>query len=279
MKLIRRVKLFYRPDNIRARFWVKKITAWLKTKYPSVVLTDKNPEAVIALGGDGTILEAAGTYRKLHPIILGLNLGTVGFLAAAREPKQFMPTLQSFFKGSYAVADRMMIYAEVVRNKKVVHTMNALNEISVQNPLGMVELEVGIEGYPMQFIRGTGVLVASATGSTAYNLSAHGPIVMPDIKCLIITELLDHNMPTPSIVVKHTKKIYLKVKSFRKHGLLVVRKGNMDAETILAGDGESIFPLMEGDVVHVKESPHFIKFAEIDPHYFFKSLQEKFSFK
>ena len=274
-----RVALFYRPDNKKAVLWAKKIKSRLASRRPAINLTDSNPKIVIVLGGDGTILEAARRYERFRPIIVGLNLGKVGFLASVRDTKQFLPSIKKFFDGRYHIAERSMLKALVKRRGKTVFETNALNEMVLQNPLGMVEAEVEIEGYPMQFIRGSGVLVSTSTGSTAYNLSAHGPIVTPDIKCFIVTELLDHNVPTPSLVIKDTKEIKLKVLWFRKRGLLAMRRNNTDADTLLIGDGESIFPLAQGDVVAIKKSPHTIKFAELDPHYFFKSLQEKFAFR
>jgi NAD+ kinase len=142
----------------------------------------------------------------------------------------------------------------------------------------MVEMNVLIEGYRAQTIRGSGALVSTATGSTGYNLSANGPIVMPNIRCFIITEILDHNTPTPSIIVKYNKQVTLEVVSFRKRNLLSVYRDTV-ADTVLLGDGGAIFPLLPGDKIIVKNSPHFVKFAELDPDYFFKSLQKKFSFR
>lgn len=276
---IKRVVVFYRPDNRNAAVWAKRVRAWLLKNRSKIKLGSKKPELVLVLGGDGTILEAARRYEKSHPIIFGLNLGKVGFLASVRSENDFLPALQKFFEGECSVAERMMLNAKVRRGKKIVFSGNALNEIAVQNPMGMVEAEVDIEKYPAQYIRGSGILVATATGSTAYNLSAHGPIVMPEIKCMILTEILDHNVPTPSIVIKHDREIAVKILSFRQRGLLSVSKTRTKADTILVADGETIFPLRKDDLVFIKKSPHFVRFAEIDKSYFFKSLQEKFGFK
>lgn len=280
MKILpRKISVFYRPDNKKAVIWAKKITSWLGKHQPKIRITDKQPQAVIVLGGDGTILQAARHFERSHPVILGLNLGTVGFLASVRETKQFMSALQRFFEGRYAVARRMMLNAEVIRKRKKVFKTNALNEMAIQNLLGVVEAEVNIDGYVAQFIRGSGLLISSATGSTAFNLSAHGPIVMPDIRCLIITELLDHNLPTPSMVVGPDKKVSLHIISFKRNSALELRKGGRTVNTVLIGDGDTLFPLQKDDVVVLKESPHFVEFAELDPHYFLKSLKEKFAFK
>ena len=102
---------------------------------------------------------------------------------------------------------------------------------------------------------------------------------MPDIKCLIITELLDHSIPTPSVVVKYHNNISIKVINFKKRGILSLSKTKQKIDVIISADGESIFPLEVGDEVAIQSSPHLIKFAELEKHYFFKSLEEKFGFR
>lgn len=273
------ISFVYRPGNKPALDWVKKITLWLNKKYPKIKIVDKKAKILLVLGGDGTILETARKYQNHGSKILGLNLGQVGFLASIRDEKNFIPGLDKFFKGNFSVIQRMMLKANVVRKDKIVFTTNALNEMAVQNLLGIVELGISIDGDPMQNIRGTGALVSTATGSTAYNLSAHGPIIMPDIECFIVTELMDHNIPSPSIVVKRNKNIHLKVISFRERGLLSVSQTGEKADVMLIADGSNIFPLREGDLITVSRSSKLIKFIELEKNYFFKSLQEKFSFK
>lgn len=270
--------VFFHP-NERALFWAAKINGFIKNKFPSCQKDEKKPEVVIVLGGDGTILEAGRKYHELGSIILGLNLGNIGFLASVRDEKDFLKSLDNFFKGKFGTIERMMLSAQVKRKNKIVFSTEALNEVVVKNPLGLVELEANVGGHPVQYIRGTGLLVATATGSTAYNLSAHGPIVMPDIKCLIITEILDHSIPSPSVVVKYNNPVSVKVVSYRKTGVISLSKNNQKVDVILVADGESIFPLEEKDEILITSSPHLIKFAELESNYFFKSLQEKFGFK
>ena len=259
--------------------WSGKIEAWIRKRYPKTDFNSKRPQLLIVLGGDGTILAAAQKYQKKNSIIFGLNLGHVGFLASAREPKKFLAALNKLFSGEYRVVKRMMVKAEVWRKGRLVFSANSLNEISVQSLLGIVDIEASIDKHPVQYIKGSGMLVATATGSTAYNLSAHGPIVMPDIKCMILTEIMDHNIPTPSIVIKRDREVELKIIDFRKRGVLKIAKSGEDADVIITADGENIFPLEIGDVIKIKRSPGLIKFAELDRAYFFKSLQEKFAFR
>lgn len=273
------ISFVYRPENKAALAWEKKITKWLGQKYPKVKVVKKSAKFLIVLGGDGTILETARKYQNQGSVILGLNLGQVGFLASIRDEKNFISGLNEFFKGKYRTIQRMMLKANVVRSNKIVFTANALNEITAQNLLGMVELELSINGDPMQNIRGTGALISTATGSTAYNLSAHGPIVMPDMKCFIVTELMDHNIPSPSIVVKRNKNIRLKVISFRERGLLSVSQTGERVDVVLVADGSILFPLKQKDIININRSAKLVRFVELEKNYFFKSLQEKFAFR
>lgn len=271
--------IFYHSSNKRALSWAGQINTFIKKKFPDLKNNSRKPDVVIALGGDGTILEAARKYHELGSIILGLNLGNIGFLASVRNEKDFLKSLGNLLKGKFNIIERMMLSAQVRRRGKIIFITEALNEIVVKNPLGMVELQAKIAGHPVKDIMGTGILVATATGSTAYNLSAHGPVIMPDIKCFIVTELLDHSIPSPSLVIKYSNTINISVVSYRERGLISLSKTGKKIDVLLVADGESIFPLEEKDEVIIKSSPHLVKFAELEKNYFFKSLQEKFGFK
>jgi NAD+ kinase len=275
----RKVFVFYRADNSRASVWAKKITTWLLKKKIPLGKSGDEAHIIIVLGGDGAILEAARKFKKNHIIILGFNLGNVGFLASVRSSRDFLKSLEQFFNGNYIVVKRMMLSTTVERGGKKVFSANALNEVAVQNPFNVSEMDIIIEGYTTQHIRGSGVLVATATGSTALNLSAHGPIVMPEIPCIIVTELLDHNSPTPSIVLTPNHRITVRIGEFREHSLLMNARTGEFINVLLAADGEQIFTLQKGDVVSIKRSPHTVRFAELQKNYFFKSIQEKISFQ
>ena len=279
MSKISSLSFFYRLDNHGAARWEQKIRKWLTSKYPRLKIGVKKPDALLVLGGDGTILEAARLCQKTRSIIVGLNLGTVGFLSSVRDERQFLHALEKLLSGDFHVIERTMIAAQVVRKGKTVFRTTALNEIAVLNPLGMVEIEVKIGGQAVQYIHGTGALVATATGSTAYNLSLHGPIVLPGLSALVLTEISDHNIPTPPVVFSDQKQISFRILNFRERGLLSVTATGQTAEVLLVSDGEVIFPLNAKDEVKVTRSGAGIVFAEFEKNQFLKSLQEKFAFK
>jgi len=102
---------------------------------------------------------------------------------------------------------------------------------------------------------------------------------MPDIKCMILTELMDHGIPTPSMVVKRTQTITIEVESFRKKDRFLIRETGDMADVILAADIERMVALKKGDKIIIKKSDRFARFVELEKNYFFKSLQEKFTFR
>ncbi len=155
---------------------------------------------------------------------------------------------------------------------------DVLNEVAIQNLVGMVKAEVKINDLAFQNIFGTGVLVATPTGSTAYNLSAHGPIVMPNLECLILTELMDHNIPTPSLVVAKNEKITIDIVDFRIKEIFQMKQGlqNTNCDVVLISDGAKIFALNKGDKIVVTNNYKKVYFGELEKDYFLSSLKEKF---
>lgn len=145
------------------------------------------------------------------------------------------------------------------------------------NPMGMVGIDVAVDGHRIQHVHGTGLMVATPTGSTAFNLSAHGPIVDPRIECMVITEILDHNMPTPPIVVPPTQIITLRVTEFRKRGTVLVAGTHTPVDVVLSAGGWAECALQQGDVVTITRAPGVVRFAQVNPHHFYTSLHEKFS--
>ena len=288
ISLFKKVSFFYRSGNKKAQSWEKTLRRWIQKRYPKTHILETTalpkkrqsaPNLLIVLGGDGTILEAAQKYQRWNPLIFGLNLGHVGFLASIRNQKQFADGVSKVFKKKYRTLSRMLIEARVIRNGKKIFSAYALNDVAILNLLGMVDIGVYVDGHPTQYIHGTGVLIATATGSTAYNMSAHGPIVMPDIKCLIITELLDHNIPTPSLIIKRNRDILLKIEDFRKENRFTINKTGETADVVLSTDTEQIIALQRGDQILIRRSKRLVRFAELEQNYFFKSLQEKFAFR
>ena len=168
-----------------------------------------------------------------------------------------------------------MLDVRVMRQGREVFRKRVMNEVYVQNPIGMVTLDVRIGSTRIQRIRGTGALVATPTGSTGYNLSAHGPILDPSLGAFIISEILDHDVPTPSIVVPVDRTVSLTVSSFRGRGILSLDRKPVDV--LLTADAQAAFALAQGDRILVSRAPEGVCIIQLEPDYFYHSLHEKFS--
>lgn len=269
----RTVMFHRRPGNPGAAQWERRLRTYIRARFPAVRFVRTDADLVIVLGGDGTILEAArGGGGRL---LMGLNLGTVGFLATARVERKFLAGVRAVLTGRFRARPRLMLDAEVLRGDRTVFRARVLNEVYVQSPLGMVTLDVRIGGTRIQRIHGTGALVATPTGSTGYNLSAHGPIVDPSLDALIITEILDHDTPTPSIVVPADRAVTVAVASFRERGAL--KLGRTPCDVLLSADGQSSFALRRGDRIVIRRAAPGVTLVQLEPDYFYTSLHEKFS--
>src|SRR3989338_6276929 len=268
----KKISFYYRTDVEKTVKCQRKIEIWITKNSPKTRILPANtvpknkknaPQLLVVLGGDGTILEAAQRFQPWNPLILGLNLGHVGFLASVREEKNFIRGVAHVFHKKYRAVPHMLIRASLFRRGKKIFSSDALNDIAVQNLWGLVDIEVLVDGHPTQYIHGNGVLISTATGSTAYNLSAHGPIVIPDIKCMIITELLDHNIPTQSLVIKWNRTIKIKVLNFRKKDTFSISQSGQSADAILACDCATITPLEPSDEIIITKSRREFNFAEL----------------
>lgn len=276
---IKKISFYYRRDNEEAKPWQIRIEEWLKENYSQISVVEKNSDVVIVLGGDGAIMEASRMYAQNEVVIVGINLGNLGFLTSVNNPLDFPIMLERLFKGDYQIHKGMLIEAKVVRDGKEVFSTEAFNDVVVESPLGMVELDVMIDGEIVEEIRGSGVLVATPFGSTAYNLSAHGPIVSPNIECLIITELFDHDIPSPSLVIPTSEIIRIIVQDFRENKLLKISATDEPVDVLLIADGQASFVLQQKDEVNITRTDSAFKLAILEPNHFFKSLRSKFSFK
>ncbi len=278
-KTINTISFYSRSDNAEARAWQSKIELWLTEKHPKIKISSNQADAVIVLGGDGTIMEVARKYADQEAVILGLNLGCLGFLSAVDSTDEFLPMLDKFLRGDYKTIPAMIIMGKVIRDGKTVFESDAFNEIVVQSPLGMVEIGVSIGGEEIQKIRGSGVMIATPFGSTAYNLSAHGPVVVPGISCLIMTELFDHDIPTPSLVIPSDDIINLNIKNFRIRELLKIASNDEPADVLFIADGATLFVLHRSDKIQITHTESKVKLVELQSNHFFKSLRNKFEFK
>ncbi|BAD40822.1 NAD(+)/NADH kinase [Symbiobacterium thermophilum] len=222
-------------------------------------------DMLIVLGGDGTLIRAVQRVAPYGVPVLGINTGHLGFLTAM-ESGDALAELDRVLAGSYLLEERMMLEATVVRDGLALATMPALNDavISKGPRARMVHLEVSVGETVVARYRADGVIVATPTGSTAYSLSAGGPVVEPTVDCLLVTPICPHTMSARSIVVGADVA-------------LAIRVAASPGEVGLSADGSDPFPLLPGDVVRVGRAPYTARLVRLPGYRFYDVLRQKLS--
>ncbi len=215
-------------------------------------------DLVISFGGDGTVLAALSLFPQCP--VLAVNFGNVGFLTAGdREDLEDM--LQSVLDGNYIISERSVLACEHPHG-----TDYAVNEIVIRGATRLIAVELSINDQHIRRVRGDGVIVGTATGSTAYLLAAGSPIVMPELRCMIITGLNEYDFRSRHLVISSDSKIRLEV-SEQTH----------EKEIYLSVDGKDKLPLEIGDEVLIRESNRKAKLIFMDKNYFFHNLSSRLS--
>ncbi len=204
---------------------------------PNLAEICRQSDFVTVLGGDGTILTVARQAAVYETPILGINLGTLGYLADVEKNDAFK-AVERVLNNNFSIEKRMML--EVFKDGKPFdnHPGLALNEVCLRNSTfsRMIKFEIEINEEFIDSYRADGVIVSTATGSTAYNLSAGGPILKPDTELISITQLCPHTLYARPYVVSGNDVIKLKVKNSEKNIVLIL-DGN---ETVNAEEGSEI---------------------------------------
>jgi len=210
----------------------------------------------VVLGGDGTLLSAARSMAKAGIPVLGVNLGSLGFLTEVRL-EELYPTLQGIEEGRCKVETRSMVHCEVLRKDSLVASYDALNDIVVGK--GTVSrlnhCDVYIDGEFVSAYKADSLIVSTPTGSTAYSLAAGGPILMPSVDAFVVTPVAAHSLTHRPLVVPDTSKIEI-----------VVNTG--DDEAYLSIDGQVGMPMHDGDRVACRKSERQVKLLRIEGTFF-----------
>ena len=215
-------------------------------------------EAAIVLGGDGTILRASRVLSRKEIPILGINLGTVGFLAEI-EPEFMMEALLAVVEGNYQCEERMLLEGNVYHEEELVFSSFALNEIVVSRSgfSRIIELKLTTGGELLDVYDSDGVIVSTPTGSTGYSLSAGGPIVSPKTSLIVVTPILSHSLISRSIVLSSEEEIVIEVGRVRKTQL---------EEAVATFDGQmgqELSPLDRVVIRKAKETVRLIHFGNV----------------
>ena len=224
----------------------------------------KDAELLICFGGDGTILHASKAAMKADVPILGVNIGTMGFMAELESSE--LEALRRLASGEYAVEERMMLHVVAEHEGEVVLVEEALNDAVITKGAvaRTVQMSVSCDDVEIMAFGGDGVIVCTPTGSTAYSMSAGGPIVEPTARNIIVTPICAHDMQTKTVVTAPSRTITVEIGRIgRKNAFLSV-------------DGGRALRLGMGDKVTITQSQNTTKLMHLSERSFFDVMKNKF---
>lgn len=222
-------------------------------------------DVAITLGGDGTLLNVARQMAPFEIPVLGINMGHLGFLTEV-ELSDLYSDMECFDKKDYTIDIRMMLEANVVRDKNVLERFLALNDVVItKGPFArLIRLQTYADDSYIDTYPADGLIISTPTGSTAYSLSAGGPIIKPDMNLLLLTPICPHTLQSRSIVI--SKDDTIKVKLLTEN-----------SEVMLTVDGQQGYELSPGDQVIVRKSRYFTRLIRIKKRSFYDVLRKKLS--
>ena len=257
-----KVLLVVHPSREDARAYAQDLSALL-VKSGYVVSTDdaEGAEIAIVLGGDGTILRAAQLCRNTNIPILGVNLGSVGFMAEIQKPS-VESVLIAIQKKSYKSEPRLVVHFSIIRAGTELSSGWALNEVVIEGlPGAMIQLFVQVDGRPLSRWGCDGVICSTPTGSTAYAFSAGGPVVWPEVPALVLLPIAAHALFSRPMVISPDSTIAIDVES---------------DDALLSADGFRRTDLKAGDRIIITRDSNTVSLAHIGDSPFTDRLVAKF---
>ncbi|MGD0415098.1 MAG: NAD(+)/NADH kinase [Terriglobales bacterium] len=269
------VAIISKPERPELREALPALEEWLQQRNYAVVvdresaayfsasnvvsrseLATRSPDLALVLGGDGTLLSAARAVAKAGTLILGVNLGTLGFMTEVPLADLYT-ALDAIEKGHYVVDSRSMLSCSLVRRGETVATHGALNELVVSKSAiaRLNYFELFVDSEFVSSYRADGLIIATPTGSTAYSLGAGGPILKPDVDAFVITPVSPHGLTHRPVVVRDTVEIEIHVKTG-------------DEEAYLSLDGQVGMPMRDGDVVRSVKAEHAARLLRFQKTFF-----------
>jgi NAD+ kinase len=230
---------------------------------------DELPKAcdlIVILGGDGTLIGMAGRIAQAGTDvpILGVNFGSLGFLTEITLP-ELHDALESTLSGNAEVDSRMMLLARTVRENQPFSEHVVLNDIVITKGAlsRIVEISVSVGDESVTRVRADGLIIASPTGSTAYNLAAGGPIVHPSLDAILLTPIAPHTLSNRPVVIPAASEVHVRP----------IMDSN--SEVFVTFDGQSGFPLQSSDIVSVRRAPRPLQIIKAANRTYFEVLRSK----
>ena len=228
-----------------------------------------NADFVLVLGGDGTLLSVAREVAGTQMPVLGINLGTLGFLAEV-EPNRMEEAIERLMNGDYLTEERMMLDATVVHDGKETVLSSALNDVTLTRcgSLQMIRYSIYVNGKLLCNMGADGVIVSTPTGSTGYNMSAGGPIAEPGAKLMMLTPVCAHTLNSRSVILRSDDEVEIVIGTANDGRTLTVEA---------ASDGNEKILMSTGDSLRIRKSDKTTIIVKLDERSFLEALQRKMS--
>ena len=236
--------------------------------YTNADMVPSDTDCVIVLGGDGTLIQAARDLSQLELPLLGINIGTLGFLVDI-DKEQAFPAIDCVLAGDYEIDERMMLEGNAYREGQVIYNNVALNDIVINRSgaLRVIDFDIFVNNEYLTSYTADGLIISTPTGSTAYNLSAGGPIAQPNSELIILTPVCPHKINQRSIILDSFDEICVKMSKSRSN----------QEERVASFDGELHTNLISGDKVIITRAPKKAKIVKTTKLSFFQVLGKKMS--
>jgi NAD+ kinase len=275
-KTIKSVGIVVKPGHDEARSTAAELSTWLKEHGIKIVgkaipagearrrsdsLTDA--DLIVVLGGDGTMISTARMIGDEDSLVLGVNYGSLGYLTDFRIEEMF-PALESIIAGEYEIDRRVMLDAELRRGNKTLASGRVLNDVVINKAAlaRIIDIDVNLNGQFVNKFRADGLIVSTPTGSTAYNLSAGGPIIYPSMNAVVLTPICPFTLTNRPIVVPDTAEIEL-----------ILDQENEGV--VLSLDGQTGFPMKAADRVRIRKSATTFNLVQPSNRNYFDVLRDK----
>ena len=224
-------------------------------------------ECVLVLGGDGTLIRAASKLVEQNIALIGVNLGTLGYLCELEESNVFA-AVDELMEEHYTVEDRMMLCGYGIKQSERTERKVALNDIVIHRTgaLSVVNLIVSVNGEYLNTFRADGIIISTPTGSTGYNMSAGGPIVDPKASMILITPINAHNLNSRSIVIGAEDEVMIEIGE---------RRSQKDETVEVSFDGDNAVGLEVGDKFLIRKADSTTRICKLNNMSFLEILRKK----
>lgn len=279
------VAIAYRPNTPESLAKAKEVAAYLLKRGHRVFTAGSNSKKVpgtecvmksedkikrlklvVVLGGDGTYLQAVRWLSGHSVPILGINMGSLGFLTQIRT-EQTYEAIEAFFQKKLVQKPRTLIDVEVIKDSKVAHRFTALNDLVIERGAQpqLINIEMSSEGLVVGRVKADGLIVATPTGSTAYNLAAGGPILHPEASVLVVTPICPHSLTTRPLIIPDDRIFSFRILNRSEKAHLIV-------------DGKKVGNLLHTSAIRLKRSSRTHLVLRGPDHNYFELLNEKLKF-